>query len=185
MGKRVKIQTDYTADQLHERYRHATDPVERTHWQMVWLAKEGKKPQEIAEQVGYTARWVRMVIRRWNEQGEAGIGDHRHEVDVSRPLLSAGEQEELAVALQAPPADGGLWNGPKVAQWMGQRLGREVAPQRGWEYLRKLGYRTRVPRPEHARSDPASHQAFKKTPRAGRHGAAGSSAGARRSLGDG
>ena len=30
MGKRVKIQTDYTAEELHERYRQAKDAVERT-----------------------------------------------------------------------------------------------------------------------------------------------------------
>ena len=118
MGKRVKIQTDYTAEELHERYRQTKDAVERTHWHILWRAVEGKTPQVIAEQLGYTARWVRTVIGRWNAQGEAGIRDHRHEIDVSRPLLSSQQQEELAGALQAPPADGGLWSGPKVAQWM-------------------------------------------------------------------
>ena len=169
MGKRVKIQTEYTAEELHERYRHAKDPVERTHWHMLWLAKEGKTPQVIAEQLGYPARWVRTVIGRWNAQGEAGMRDHRHAIDVSRPLLSAQQQEELAAVLQAPAADGGLWSGPKVAQWMQQRLGRPVAAQRGWDYLRRRGYSTRVPRPEHAKADQATQQLFKKTARAGRH----------------
>src|SRR5215471_4983253 len=107
MGKRVKIQTELTAEELHERYRHAKDPVERTHWHILWLAVEGKTAQMIAELLGYTARWVRTVIGRWNVQGEAGIGDHRHEIDVSRPLLSSQQQEELTRALQGPPADGG------------------------------------------------------------------------------
>jgi transposase len=163
MGKRVKIQTDYTAEELHERYRQAKDAVERTHWHILWLAKEGKMPQMIAEQVGYTARWVRTVIGRWNVQREAGIRDRRHEIDVSRPLLSSQQQEELAGALQAPAADGGLWSGPKVAQWMQQRLGRPVAPQRGWEYLKRLGHSSRVPRPQHAKADEAIQQEFKKT----------------------
>ena len=42
---------------------------------------------------------------------EVGIRDRRHEIDVSRPLLSPELQEELAAALQTPPADGGLWSG--------------------------------------------------------------------------
>lgn len=163
MGKRVKIQTDYTAEELHERYRQAKDAVERTHWHILWLAKEGKTPQVIAEQLGYTARWVRTVIGRWNAQGEAGIRDRRHAINVSRPLLSSQQQEELAGALQAPPADGGLWSGPKVAQWMQQRLGRPAAPQRGWEYLKRLGHSSRVPRPQHAKADEAIQQEFKKT----------------------
>ena len=176
MGKRVKIQTDDTADALHERYRQAKDAVERTHWHILWLAKEGKTPQVIAEQLGYTARWVRTVIGRWNAQGEAGIRDRRHEINVSCPLLSPELQEELAKALQAPPADGGLWSGPKVAQWMQQRLGRSVAPQRGWDDLQRLRYSSRVPRPQHAKADEAVQEEFKKTAGPARLGAAPASA---------
>jgi hypothetical protein len=55
--------------------------------------------------------------------------------------------------LQDPPADGGLWSGPKVAQGMSELLGREVAPQRGWEYLRILEYVRRRPHPAHSSSD--------------------------------
>ncbi len=106
MGKRVKIQTDLTAEELHERYRHTKDPVERTHWHILWLAKEGKTPQVIAEVLGYTARWVRTVIGHWNAQGEPGLRDHRHEIDVSRPLLSPELQEELAAAR---PRSSGRW----------------------------------------------------------------------------
>ena len=179
MGKRVKIQTDYTAEELHERYRQAKDAVERTHWHILWLAKEGRKPQVIAEQLGYTARWVRTVIGRWNAQGEAGIRDRRHAIDVSRPLLPPELQEELAAALQAPPADGGLWSGPKVAQWMQQRLGRPVAPQRGWDYLQRLGHSSRVPRPQHAKADEAVQQEFKKTAGPARSRAAPSPSGQR------
>lgn len=128
MGKRVKVQTEYTAEELHKRYRHTKDAVERTHWCILWQAKEGKTPHIIAKQLGYTARWVRTVIGRWDAQGEAGIRDHRHEIDVSRPLLSEQQHRELATALQEPAEDGGRWSGPKVALWMQQRLGREVAP---------------------------------------------------------
>lgn len=96
------------------------------------------------------------------EQGrEEGIRDHRHEIDVSRPLLSA-EQQELAAALGQPPEDGGLWSGPKVAQWM--------------------GYSSRVPRPQHAKADEESQQALKKTARAGRGRAASPSADERRTV---
>ena len=185
MGKRVKIQTDYRADELHDRYRQTKDAVERTHWHILWLAKEGKTPQMIAEQLGYTARWVRTVIGRWNAQGKAGIRDRRHEIDVSHPLLSPELLEELAAALQAPPADGGLWSGPKVAQWMQQRLGRPVAPQRGWDYLQRLGHSSRVPRPQHAKADEAVQEEFKKTAGPTGSGAAPTSPRQHRAVGHG
>ena len=163
MGKRVKIRTDDTAEALHERYRQAKDAVERTHWHILWLAKEGKTPQQIAEQLGYTARWIRTIMGRWNDRGEEGIRDHRQDAAGSPMLLSQEEQEELRAALQHAPEDGGIWSGPKVAQWMQQRLGRTVAPQRGWDYLQRLRYSSRVPRPQHAKADEAVQQEFKKT----------------------
>jgi transposase len=182
MAKRVQVQTELTAEELHERYRQAKDAVERTHWHIVWQIKEGKSPREVAAMLGYTARWVRTVIQRWNREGEEGIRDHRHEIDVSRPLLSAQQQEELAAALQEPPEDGGLWSGPKVAQWMQRTLGRPLAAQRGWDYLQRVGYSSRVPRPQHAKADQEVQQAFKKTARAGRGRAASPPAQERRTV---
>ena len=55
--------------------------------------------------------------------------------------------------------DGGLWTGPKVAAWMATRLGRKVWPQRGWDYLRRLGHSPQVPRPRHAKAASPEEQA--------------------------
>jgi len=55
-------------------------------------------------------------------------------------LLTLAQQQELKEALQSPPPDGGAWSGPKVAEWIAQKTGRQhVWPQRGWDYLKRLG----------------------------------------------
>ncbi|MDE5115210.1 MAG: helix-turn-helix domain-containing protein, partial [Trichodesmium sp. St15_bin1_1] len=39
-----------------------------------------------------------------------------------------------------PAPDGGAWSGPKVADWIAKKTGRDhVWPQRGWDYLKKFG----------------------------------------------
>ncbi len=48
MAKRVEVKTELTGEELHERYRQASEGVERTHWHMLWLLKEGKSPKEVA-----------------------------------------------------------------------------------------------------------------------------------------
>jgi transposase len=163
MAKRVEVKTELTAEALHERYRQASDAVERSHWHMLWLLKEGKSTKEVAALLGYSARWVREIVRRWNERGAAGISDHRAQIAGAKPLLGNELRTELALRLQQPPEDGGLWTGPKVAAWMQERLGRPVAPQRGWDYLRLVGYSARVPRRQHAKADREQQEAFKKT----------------------
>ena len=165
MAKRVEVKTEETAEALHERYRKAQNPVERTHWHILWLLKEGKSPQEVADLLGYSAAWVRAIVRRWHTAGAQGIKDHRRELPGAKPLLCPEPQAELAQALQQPPVEGGLWSGPKVALWMQAKVGRPVAGRRGWDYVQRLGYSTRVPRPQHAKADEAEQEAFKKTAR--------------------
>jgi hypothetical protein len=53
-------------------------------------------------------------------------------------LLSASLQHQLDQALQGRAPDGGLWSGPKVAQWIAAKTGKRIYRQRGWEYLRRL-----------------------------------------------
>ena len=161
MAKRVTVQTELTTEELHDRSRSATNAVERTHWHILWLMKEGHTPDEIALMLGYTARWVRTIVQRWNKAGKQGIRDQRLTLPGAPCLLTAEHQKELEQALEQPPADGGLWSGPKVAAWMQERLGRPVDPRRGWDYLQRLGRSTRVPRPQHEQSDQATQQAFK------------------------
>ncbi len=173
MAKRVTVTTDLTTEELHDRYRSAANHVERTHWHILWLMKEGHTPEEVAVILGYTARWVRTIVQRWNREGEPAMRDHRRLQKGAPPLLSPEQQQELDQALNQPPADGGLWTGPKVAAWMRERLGRDVDPRRGWDYLQRLGRSSRVPRPQHEESDEAEQAAFKKTARGGRQAAPG------------
>src|SRR5438309_1641818 len=126
--------------ELGQRYRAARSPVERSHLQIVWLLSRGRSEREVARVTGYGRRWVGEVARRYDEGGPDGLGDRRRGNAGARPLLGAEDEAALRVALAEPPADGGLWTGPKVATWMAARLGRKVWPQRGWDYLKRLGY---------------------------------------------
>jgi transposase len=142
------------------RYRGARDPVARSHWQIIWLLAQGLASEQVAVVTGYTVNWIRTLVRRYNQRGPAGLGDHRHRNPGATGLLSAAQRAALAAALEQPPADGGVWTGPKVASWMATTLGRPVHPQRGWEMLRRLGWTPQVPRPRHAKADPAAQTAF-------------------------
>src|SRR6266704_2304882 len=108
MAKRVTVQTELTTEELHGRYRSTPNPVERTHWHILWLMKEGHTPGEIAFMLGYTARWVRTLVQRWNKAGEQGIRDQRLTLPGAPCLLTVEQQKELDHALDPQPADGGL-----------------------------------------------------------------------------
>jgi transposase len=145
----------------------ARDPVERSHWQMIWLLVSGRPLGEVAAVTGYTTRWIREVVRSYNTDGVSAVADRRHANAGAAPLLDAAGQAALAAALHEPPLDGGRWSGRQVAAWIAAWLQRppgSIAPTRGWEYLRRLGYTPQVPRPRHAKAaDVAAQAAFQKT----------------------
>ena len=148
-----------SAAELGRRYRAARDRVERGHLQVVWLLVQGRSRSEVARVMGLSGLWVAEVVRRYNAKGPDGLGDRRRGNAGAKPLLGAEDEAALRAALTAPPGDGGLWTGPKVAAWMAARLGREVRPQRGWDYLKKLGYSAQRPRPRHAKAASLEEQA--------------------------
>src|SRR5918999_1601174 len=119
------------------------------------------------EATGYSRGWIQQLARRYNSDGPEALGDRRHQNPGARDraLLSAEQQEELREALLKPPPDGGMWNSPKVGEWIERRTGKVLTQkkQRGWEYMRKLGNSPKVPRPRHKKANNSEQEAFKKS----------------------
>jgi transposase len=166
MPKKIKLLAHLSTEELETRYRNAKDPVGRSHYQIVWLIARGKTTREVMEATSYSRGWIQRLSRRYNRGGPEVLGDSRHHNPGAkdRALLSSEQQWELSEALKEPPADGGMWNSRKVAEWIERKTGRRgVRAQRGWEYLRKLDCSLKVPRPQHAKADPQEQEAFKKS----------------------
>jgi transposase len=160
--RRLTIPPHLALDELERRYRRAPDPVAGSQWQMVWLLSGGTPTAEVARVTGYSINWVREVAKRYREEGPAGIGDRRHGNPGAAPLLDAAQQEELRAALGGPAPHGDIWTCRGVAAWMSAVLGRPVSEQRGWEWMRRLGFTPQRPRLRETRADPAAQDACKK-----------------------
>ena len=163
MGKRISIRADLSVKELERRYRQAQDPVARSQWQIVWLLACGHRSEQVGEVTGYSLTWVYTVARRYNANGEKGIGDGRHGNPGGPRLLSAEQQAELDQALEGAAPDGGKWTAAKVAAWIAEHSGRRVGIQTGWRSLRRLDWRRSRPRPQHVKADPEAQAAFKPT----------------------
>jgi transposase len=163
MGKRISIRADLSVKELERRYRQAQDPVARSQWQIVWLLARGQQSEQVGETTGYSLTWVYTVARRYNTEGENGIGDGRHGNRGGPRVLSEEQQAELDQALEGAAPGGGKWTAAKVAAWIAERTGRRVGVQTGWRYLRRLDWQRYRPRPQHVKADPKAQAAFKQT----------------------
>jgi transposase len=162
MPKRIQIAAHLSVEELEQHYRQAKDGVESRHYQIIWLLAQGKRSEEVAKLTGYSRSWIYELVWGYNRLGTDSLGDKRHQNPGATPLLDDCQQAQLWQLLNEQPADGDLWDGPKVAQWMSQILGRSIHPQRGWDYLRSMEMRLRRPRPEHQESEPVEQEAWKK-----------------------
>lgn len=161
MSKPLELEKHLKPEELYERYRHERDGRTKAHFHVIWLKSQGKQTAEIAAVSGFKTDWVRQLIRRYNREGPESLGDRRSE-NGQEPALTAAEQQRLLEALQGRSPDGGLWNGPKVNQWIQKTLGKKVSNAVGWSYLKRLGFVLKMPRPRHIHSDEAAQAAFKK-----------------------
>jgi hypothetical protein len=159
----IHLASHLTTEELEQRYRRASDPTERSRWQILWLLSRGQTGKVVAESTGYSAYWIGQLARRYNREGPEAMRDRRHTSRRLMPtLLSSAQVEELCEALKGPAPHGARWSGRVVAEWMSDRLGRPVRYQRGWDYLQLVRARQRLPRPRHVEADPAEQEAFKK-----------------------
>src|SRR3954464_9174211 len=134
--------------ELESRYRAAQEATEARHLQAIWLLAQGRTVLEVSEVLAFVPRWVTQLAARYNACGPAALGDRRRRNGKAASLLTGDVLSALAARRKAPPEDGGLWSGPKVAAWMARHLGlAAVHPQRGWEALQRLEWAVQAPRP--------------------------------------
>ena len=165
MTRTTHLHPHLPSDDLSQRARHAPTLVEARRWQLLAVIADGKTTKAAAALVGLHEDYAGRVVRRYNREGPASLRDHRLELVAPQrpPLLTPEQQQELAAAIGGPAPHGGLWTGPDVARWIAAKTGRaSVAPQRGQDYLKRVGMSPQRPRPRHAAADPAAQEAFKK-----------------------
>ena len=164
MPKRLKLMEHLSLVELEQRYRHAKGPVERSQWQILWLLARGTPSEQVAQATGYSLNWIRQIAQRYNTAGATGVMDQRHHNPGATPLLSDAQQEELRAVLQAASASEDRWTGPQVAAWIAAKVGHPVHPQRGWDWLRRLGFSPKMARSQQPRTYADPQRSHNKLP---------------------
>ncbi len=154
-----------TSAQLKQSYLSCKNPVEKTHWQVIWWLKKGGdavSTEDAASLVGFSTDWIRKLVRRYNKYGPEGLRDKRKDNGKERYLTSR-QQQELLDMLQKEPPDKGLWTGTKVARWISEVVGHKVHASTGWRYIKSLAFTLQMPRPCNTQSASKEEQSqFKK-----------------------
>jgi transposase len=154
-----------SVEELEERYVGCHDATASRHFQVIWLLARGHTISQVSATTAFGERWIEQLLVRYNAEGPEALGDLRRRNGASATILKPELLAKLRDRLREPPPDGGLWSSRKVANWMAAELGlTAVAPQRGWEALKAIGWSIQKPRPKNPKSATAEEAAaFKKS----------------------
>ena len=144
-----------SVEELEERFVGCEDATASRHFQVIWLLARGHTISQVSGTTAYGERWIEQLLDLRRRNGAPAT--------ILKPDLLA----KLRLRLDDPPPDGGLWSSRKVAAWMAGELNlTSVAPQRGWEALKAIGWSIQKPRPKNPKSaTPEEAAAFKKSSR--------------------
>jgi transposase len=161
VGKHLSV------EELEERYVGCQDATAARHFQAIWLLARGHTVSQVSATTAFGERWIEQLLARYNAEGPEALGDLRRHNGASATILKPELLAKLRDRLREPPADGGLWSSRKVADWLAAKLClKSVAPQRGWEALKAIGWSIQKPRPKNPKSaSPEKAAAFKKSSR--------------------
>ena len=58
MPKLLTLKPHLSSEELKQRYRNSCDPVERSHYQIIWLKASGKTVKQVSKITSYSTKWI-------------------------------------------------------------------------------------------------------------------------------
>ncbi|MBV8883317.1 MAG: helix-turn-helix domain-containing protein [Chroococcidiopsidaceae cyanobacterium CP_BM_RX_35] len=120
MTRKAHLEPYLSSAELKQCYQHCREPVESRRWHLLWLVSQNWQIKAAAAAVGLNYDYAKDIVQAYNQQGIESIENRPRQAGRRgrTPLLSPTQISELQQALRQPPPDGGIWSGPKVAQWI-------------------------------------------------------------------
>jgi len=144
---RVHTLSDKEIQQLEQLYRDTKDADVRSRCDMVLLSNEGLSPPEIARRVRFSRETVVRFIKRYNQEGIAGLADRPR--SGRPPRVTDDYVSQLLAAIEQPPRDLGLpfsnWTAANLAEYLAEQTGIVITARQVENYLKAQGYRLRRP----------------------------------------
>jgi transposase len=161
----MRVVDHHTAAELRTLIRRETHAARVRRLQAVLAARDGETAATIAERVQMAPRRVRFWVSRYNTEGLAGLD--RKPGQGRKPALTPEQQERFKERIR-----GGATAPDGVCTLRGEDLRRILADEFGvvrklqavYDLVHALGFSVLRPRPRHPKADPATQDAFKKTP---------------------
>ena len=155
---RIEWRAEDTAERLQAIYRAEKDAAVRLRLHGLWLLRTGRRLSEVAAVLGVHYRTVQQWAAWYRAGGVPAVTVPRAGGQGQPARLSPGQQEEVAEQV----ATGRFRTAGEIRDWIAAEYGVEYTVGGVYDLLERLRCRPKVPRPLHAKADPAEQERWKK-----------------------
>ena len=155
---RVEWRAEDTVEALQAAYRAEKRAEQRQRLHGLWLLRTGRTLAEVAAVLGVHYRSVQRWTAWYRQGGVAAVTAPRAGGHGQPARLSPAQQAELADQV----ATGRFRTAAEVRDWIAAEYGVEYTGGGVYDLLARLRCRPKVPRPLHAKADPAEQERWKK-----------------------
>ncbi len=144
---RVHTLSDREIQELEQLYRDTKNADVRTRCDMILLSNEGLSPPKIAQRVRFSHDTVVRFVKRYNQEGIAGLANRPRP---GRPRRVTDEYlAQLRDAIEQAPRDLGRpfsnWTTANLAEYLAERTGIIIGARQVENYVKAMDYRLRRP----------------------------------------
>jgi transposase len=147
-----------TAAALKAAYQAERTPAVRTRLHALWLLRRGWRLEPVAEAVGTHYRSVQRWVGWYRAGGVAAVRAHRLGGTGQAPFLDEVAQAQVG----AEVATGRFRTAAQIRDWIAERYGVSYTLGGIYSLLTRLRCGPKVPRPVHAKADPAAQAAWRR-----------------------
>ncbi len=160
MSRPVTVEWEQTAEELRERFVAERDVARRTRLQALWLVRCGVGVAASAQQAGVGTRTLERWLGWYRANGlDAVLSRVPGHGAVGAPSKLTDEQRDELVERCD---QGAVHTYGEAADWVRSAYGVSYAYNGMWSLLKRVGVRSKVPRPAAEKADPVAQEAFKK-----------------------
>jgi transposase len=161
--KVLVIQHHLTDKQLLNHLNTAKGTDDFVRWQMLYLIQVAglNNAEQIGTAVGVSKHTVYQLVRSYNKRGIEAIAK-KPKGGRRRSLLSIDDEVSLMEELKKMAQSGQIHSVAAIRKHVETKVGNKVSDDYLWDLFNRHGWKKKMPRPRHPKSDKATQTKFKK-----------------------
>jgi transposase len=161
--KLLVVNHHLTDKQLLNHFNNAKGTDDFVRWQMLYLIQVAhlNNAEQIGTAVGVSKHTVYQLVRSYNKRGIEAIAK-KPKGGRRRSLLSIDEEMLLMEELEKMAQSGQIHSVAAIRKHVETKVGNKVSDDYLWDLFNRHGWKKKMPRPHHPKSDKATQAKFKK-----------------------